>query len=37
MIRRANYRDLDAINIIGRELHDNLWNINELYNESEGK
>ena len=23
MIRRANYRDLDAINIIGRELHDN--------------
>lgn len=23
MIRRANYRDLESINIIGRELHDN--------------
>ena len=23
MIRRANYKDLESINIIGRELHDN--------------
>lgn len=35
MIRRANYRDVDAINEIGKQLHDNfayLYKMNETLN-----